>query len=30
MAKFKKDGKVYFVPRKLQHSQARKAKINYK
>jgi len=29
-AKFKKDGKVYFVPRKLQHSQARKAKINYK
>ena len=29
-AKFKKDGKIYIIPRKLQHSQARKAKINYK
>jgi len=29
-AKFEKDGKVFYVPRKLQHSQARAAGINYK
>ena len=29
-ARFVKDGKIYAVPRKLQHSQARKAGINFK
>ena len=28
-ANFRKDGKLYRVPRKIQHSQARKAGINY-
>lgn len=28
-AKFIKDGQLYYIPRKLQHSQARKANINY-
>jgi len=29
-ANFEKNGKIYRIPRKLQHSQARKAGINYK
>lgn len=29
-SKLEKDGKIYYVPRKLQHSQARAAGINYK
>lgn len=29
-ARLKKDGKLYHVPRKFQHAQARKANINYK
>ena len=28
-ANFRKDGKTYAIPRKLQHAQARKARINY-
>jgi hypothetical protein len=27
-ANFSKDGKIYRIPRKLQHAQARKANIN--
>jgi len=29
-ARFKKDGKIYRIPRKYQHLQARKANLNYK
>ncbi len=29
-AKLIKDGKLYHIPRRLQHSQARKAGINYR